>query len=134
MADKTDIKERVKRLLSEIGYTADTSDSYYIDFCIDKTENSIKINCNIDIIPDMLTEFEVYMAVGEFLLFKKNSGQLNLKNINFDLTEKSITEGDTRVEFNTNGTLTPEQRFDKLTNYLLNSRKDDLNAYRCIKW
>ena len=134
MADKTDIKERVKRLLSEIGYTADTSDSYYIDFCIDKTENSIKSNCNIDIIPDMLTEFEVYMAVGEFLLFKKNSGQLNLKNINFDLTEKSITEGDTRVEFNTNGTLTPEQRFDKLTNYLLNSRKDDLNAYRCIKW
>lgn len=136
MADRVDIKERVKRLLSEIGYMADTSDSWYIDFCIDKTENSIKSNCNIDIIPDILTEFEVHMAAGEFLLFKKNSGQLNPENINidFDVITKSIAEGDTKVEFYTDGTLTSEQKFDKLTDYLLNSRKDDLNAYRCIKW
>ena len=136
MADRVDIKERVKRLLSEVGYMADTSDSWYIDLCIDKTENSIKSNCNIDIIPDILTEFEVHMAAGEFLLFKKNSGQLNPENINidFDVITKSIAEGDTKVEFYTDGTLTSEQRFDKLTDYLLNSRKDDLNAYRCIKW
>lgn len=134
MEDKMDIKEKVKKLLKKIGCTADSSDDWLIDFVIDKVENSIKNTCNISIIPKMLYEIEVSMAAAEFLMLKKNSGQLNIENIDFEVMTKAITEGDTRVEFNTDGSFTPEQRFNTLVDYLLNNRKGDLLSYRCIKW
>lgn len=134
MADIIDITEKVKKLLSKVGYTADTSDDWLIDFCLDKVENSIKNTCNIAIIPNMLTEIEVSMITGEFLMFKKNSGQLNIENINLEVMTKAIAEGDTKVDFNVEGSLTPEQRFNNLVDYLITNRKGDLLSYRCIKW
>lgn len=133
MADKIDIKEKVKRFLSELGYTVQSSDDWLISFCIDKVENVIKNNCNISIIPNMLVEFEVDMVVGEFLMVKKNTGQLKIENISLEAMTKAISEGDTRVEFNTEGSLTDEQRLDNLIKHLL-SRKGELSSYRCIKW
>lgn len=132
MADE--IKEKVKKLLAEIGYTADASDDWLIGYCIDKVDNSIKNTCNISIIPSMLIEIEVSMAAGEFLMFKKNTGSLSIDNIDFDVMTKAITEGDTKVEFNTDGSFTPEQRFNSLVEYLMNNRKGDLLSYRCFKW
>ena len=133
MADIIDIKEKVKKLLSELGYTVESSDDWLIGFCIDKVENTIKNNCNISIIPNMLVELEVDMVVGEFLMVKKNTGQLNIENINLEVMTKAVSEGDTKVEFNTEGCSTPEQRIDTLIKHLIN-RKGELSSYRCIKW
>lgn len=133
MADKIDIKEKVKKLLSELGYTAQSSDDWFIGFCIDKVENTIKNDCNISIIPNTLVELEVDMVVGEFLMVKKNTGQLKIENIKLEVMTKAISEGDTRVEFNTEGSLTDEQRVDSLIKHLLN-RKGELSSFRCIKW
>ena len=131
--DRGDIKMNVERRLESLGYTAVASDDWVIDFIIDKTENYIKSNCNIIIIPDELLQVTVDMICGEFLNTKKNSGGLDINGLNFDIVNKSIQEGDTKVEFYTDGIITADQMFAKLIQ-TLTGRKDELSSYRCVKW
>lgn len=132
--DKVDIKTNTERRLQSFGIEIGPSDEWTLNFIIDKTVNCIKSNCNITDIPDELLYVTVDMACGEFLNFKKNSGDLDTEKFNFDMVQKSIQEGDTRVDFYVEGTETNEQKFDKLVNSLISGHKDDLETYRCIKW
>lgn len=119
--------------LASFGYIVASNDFLLIEFLIPKVENRIKNNCNIDIIPDGLHDIAVDMVVGEFLFTKKSIGRL--EGFDLDIAVKQISEGDTSVTFAIGeGSSTSEQRLDRLIDYLLNSGKDELIAYRCIKW
>ncbi len=131
--DVIDVKTNVKRRLQSLGYTAVSSDDWTIDFVIDKTENYIKGNCNTVNINDKLFEAEIDMICGEFLNLKKNLGQLDIDGLSFNMISKSVQEGDTKVEFYTDGFDTADQKFSKLIQSLMN-RKDELSSYRCLKW
>ncbi|MCJ0188296.1 hypothetical protein J0W86_21135, partial [Clostridioides difficile] len=110
----------IERRLQGFGYVLKNGDKWLIDFVREKIENIIKLDCNIGEIPKELHNIEVDMIVGEFLFTKKNMGQLDIESLNFEAVEKSISEGDTKVDFAIgSGSQTPEQRFDTLVNYLL---------------
>lgn len=132
--DGIDVKTNVKRRLQSLGYTAVSSDDWAIDFIVDKVENYIRDNCNTRVIPESLFEAEVDIICGEFLSFKKNSGQLDIESLDFQTVEKSVQEGDTKVEFYVDGTMTDEQKLDALIKGLASSGKNQFVSYRCIKW
>ena len=125
--------EVVTERLASFGYDVTENDSWMLEFIIQKVENSIKADCNIDTIPEGLHEIAVDMVVGEFLLNKKSKGQL--EGFNLDTAVKQIKEGDTSVTFAIGeGDSTPEKRLDDLILYLMTYGKGKFASYRCIKW
>jgi len=125
--------EDVTKRLESFGYEVTEADNWMIEFLIQKIENSIKADCNINTIPEELHEIAVDMVVGEFLLNKKSRGQL--EGFDLEAAVKQIHEGDTSVTFAIgDGSKTPEERLDELILYLMNYGKRKFAAYRCIKW
>ncbi|PBG12256.1 hypothetical protein BGU82_18850 [Clostridioides difficile] len=125
----------IEKRLESFEYTLKDGDKWLIDFVKEKIENIIKLDCNIKTIPIELKEIEVDMIVGEFLFTKKNMGQLDIESLNFEAVEKSISEGDTKVDFAIgSGSQTPEQCFDTLVNYLLTYGKNKILTFRCLRW
>ncbi|EIS9210376.1 hypothetical protein L0858_003731 [Clostridioides difficile] len=125
----------IEKRLQGFGYVLKDGDKWLIDFVREKIENIIKLDCNIGEIPKELHNIEVDMIVGEFLFTKKNMGQLDIESLNFEAVEKSISEGDTKVDFAIgSGSQTPEQRFDTLVNYLLTYGKNKILTFRCLRW
>lgn len=125
--------EDVKQRLSSFGYEVIEDDTWVLEFIIQKVENYIKNNCNIDTIPEGLHQIAVDMSVGEFLLNKKSTGQLT--GIDLEAAIKQIHEGDTTVTFAYgDGDSTPEKRLDNLISHLLNYGKGSFASYRCIQW
>lgn len=125
------IQAVLNRLLS-FGYQLKDEDAWMISFCCEKTENHIKNSCNIHSVPDELFNVAVDMACGQFLLSKKQTGQLNIENLDFDAVVTSIKEGDTQVNFDSNSS--DESKLNYLINYLLNSKEGDLICFRKIRW
>ena len=122
--------EDVTKRLESFGYEVIEDDTWVLEFIIQKVENYIKNNCNIDTIPEELHQIAVDMSVGEFLLNKKSTGQLT--GIDLEAAIKQIQEGDTTVAFAIDST--PEERLDNLISHLLNYGKGSFASYRCIKW
>ena len=124
--------EDVKERLASFDYQVTEADSWMLTFLIQKVENHIKIICNIDCIPNELSNIVIDMVVGEFLLNKKSMG--NLAGFNLETAIKQIQEGDTSITYAIgDGDLTPEKRLDLLINYLMDHDKE-LISHRCIKW
>jgi len=122
----------VKKRLESFGYTVTDADAWVLDFIIKKVENHIKNQCNTSTVPEGLYEIAVDMAVGEFLLGKKNIGQLT--GFDLDAAIKSIQEGDTNITYAFgNGSMTPEERLNQLIDYLMHPEADFV-SYRCLKW
>lgn len=125
--------EDVTKRLASFGYEVTEADAWVLGFIIQKVENYIKDNCNVDVVPEGLHQIAVDMVVGEFLLGKKSTGQL--EGFDLEAAVKQIHEGDTSVTFAIgDGSKTPEERLDELILYLMNYGKGKFAAYRCIKW
>jgi hypothetical protein len=121
--------------LQSLGYTPQDGDGWLINFAIDKAQWTIKNYCNITEIPNGLYKICVDMACGEFLLNKKNSGQLTGFSVNLSETPlKSLQEGDTNVSFATEGINSADSQYTALIDWLLNYGKDQFVTYRRIKW
>ncbi|ENY8749778.1 hypothetical protein ACF128_003778 [Clostridioides difficile] len=129
------IIDDIEKRLESFGYILKDGDKWLIDFVREKIENIIKLDCNIKTMPIELKEIEADMIVGEFLFTKKNMGQLDIESINFEAVEKSISEGDTKVDFAIgSGSQTPEQRFDSLIAYITAYGKNKILTFRCLRW
>ena len=102
----------LKRLVS-FGYTLKEDDSWLICFAMQKVENHIKNSCNTTDVPDGLFNVAVDMVCGEFLFTKKQTGQLEIADLDFDGAFTSIKEGDTQVNF---GGSSDEEKFDQMVN------------------
>lgn len=125
--------EDVTKRLASFGYEVTEADTWVLGFIIQKVENYIKDNCNVDVVPEGLHQIAVDMAVGEFLLGKKSTGQLT--GFNLEAAIKQIQEGDTTVTFAYgDGDSTPEKRLDGLISYLMTYGKGSFASYRCVKW
>lgn len=120
----------LKRLVS-FGYTLKEDDSWLICFAMQKVENHIKNSCNTTGVPDGLFNVAVDMVCGEFLFTKKQTGQLEIADLDFDGAFTSIKEGDTQVNF---GGSSDEEKFDQMVNYLLHHGEGDFVCYRKIRW
>lgn len=119
--------------LESLGYTLKETDAWIIGFTIQKVENAIKAECNVDSIPEGLYEIAIDMVCGEFLFTLKSTGQLT--GFDLDVALKSVQAGDTNVTFAVGqGSLSPEQRLDSLLSYLIHPGKGKFVCYRKLKW
>lgn len=111
-------------------YRPTPTDLMLITFISDKVTNNIKSECNIDVIPTEIENLVIDNIVGEFLLNKKSLGTLVIDDIDLSDAVKSITEGDTTIQF-AEGSSQSEQ-LDTFISYLI--RPIDLSDYRRIRW
>ena len=119
--------------LATLGYDyAEQKDKWLLEFLIKKATNYVLVECNIKEIPKDLEPHLVDYVVGEFLMDKKNSGNLDLKTINFDQIAKSIKVGDTDVTFSEDDT--PDKKFDALIRRLMGMKRGLLVSYRKLRW
>lgn len=135
MINKTSLSESfyetiLKRLVS-FGYTLKEDDGWLVCFAIQKVENHINNYCNTNSIPDGLKSVAIDMICGEFLFSKKQTGQLDIANLDFDGAFTSIKEGDVNISFSGSS---DEDKFNKMLDYLRHNGESDLLCYRKIRW
>ena len=122
-----------KRLESFMTLTAE--DNFLIDYSLDKVKTTVINIANIKEIPDELAFVIVERAVGEFLIFKKGTGKLDIETIDLDGLCSSIQEGDVKYENGYGkGMLTPEQRLDALLLHLLTYGENEILKFRRLTW
>ena len=121
----------LKRLVS-FGYSPKEEDGWMICFAIQKVENHIKNSCNTPSIPDGLFHVAVDMVCGEFLFAKKQTGKLELADLDLNGAITQIHEGDVTVQFASGSS--DEDKFNSFLNYLLHNKEGDFVCYRKLKW
>lgn len=124
--------EAVLKRLEGIGYTATSDNAWMISFCIQKVNQHIKNTCNTPTVPDGLFYVAVDRVCGEVLFALKQTGNLNLENLDLDTAITQIHEGDTTIQF-ANGT-SDNEKFTVFVNYLMTEGDGDFVCYRKIKW
>lgn len=125
--------ELLEHRLAMFGYIATETDASVLCYLLAQTENDIRAQCNIDKLPADLLDVVIDRTAGAFLMEKKATGQL--EGFDLDIVEKSISEGDTSVTYAAgDGSLTPEQRLDKLIADLTGRGKDRVSRYRRLVW
>lgn len=132
-----EIYDEVINRLSELGYFISSGNvpDIAVDYEIKRAEEKIKANINRAEIPQDLHYVWIDMAVGLFLFDKKAIGGLG-QNFDFAAAAKKITEGDISVEFagTTDGSSTPEERFDNLIKSLINPPAYLFARFRRLVW
>lgn len=126
--------EILKERLKAFNYTAKVEDDSALAFCLGKVKDYILNDINHKELPEALHRIAIDMAVGEFLLNKKTFGPSDLEGLSFELPAKEISEGDTRVSFDTSGNLSIDQKLTALIQYLLNYGKGQLACFRRFRW
>lgn len=124
--------DTVKERLKSFGYEVKESDEFSLTFCVDKVRNTIKNDTNQSEVPEGLEHIAVDRVCGEFLFTKKQTGQLNIGELDLDGAVTSIKEGDTQINFDAGSS--DESRFNQLVNYLMNQGEGDLICFRKIRW
>lgn len=126
------LREKIIAFLTAMGITEAENDSL-LDLIINNAQYKVLNETNTVLpMPEGLESIAVYMAIGEYLSFKKTSGQL--ESIDLDLAVKQIQEGDTNIQYAIGeGSQTPEQRLDSLITFLSN-RASELVKYRRLVW
>ena len=124
--------EAVLNRLVSFGYDLKEDDSFAVCFAIQKIENNIKNSCNTTDIPDGLFHVAVDMVCGEFLFTKKQTGKLELADLDLNGAITQIHEGDVTVQFASGSS--DEEKFNSFLNYLLHNGEGDFVCYRKIKW
>ena len=123
----------VALLIESFGYALIDGDELMLAFYVQKVENRIKQACNTPCVPDGLRYTAVEMVAAEFLLNKKGAGKLNLEAINFDAIIQQLQEGDISISYS-DGSQTPEQRFDTLLGRMIDHGGEEFVCYRQLKW
>lgn len=126
------MKNDVTQRLASFAYAVVQADDWTLDFIIQKGTNHILNSCNISSIPEGLHQMAVDMMVGEFLMGKKASGQLDESEIMSSEAVTNIKLGDTQVNFGEDRT--PSQQLDSLIAFLMKGCEAELTSYRCMKW
>ncbi|MCM1055213.1 MAG: hypothetical protein NC394_06795 [Bacteroides sp.] len=129
------LRRSLAALLNIFGYEAEENDNALLDWAVGCAEGYIRNRLNIEYLTLDLAEPMLNMAAGEFLKAKKSADPESLKGLDLDPAVKRIEVGDTNTEFAVgDGSLTPEQRFDMLTERLVRLGKEQLKGGGRIKW
>lgn len=124
--------EAVVKRLETFGYEVKVDDAWTISFCIQKVENRIKSSCNILSIPDGLFNVAVDMTCGEFLFALKQTGKLELGDLDLSGAITELREGDTTIRFSEGSS--EDEKFTMFLNYLLTRGESDFICYRRLRW
>ena len=126
--------EDVIALLDALG-VAGAGEDPLLPYLLGSVREQVRNETNLSDIPVGLCHAAVELAAGEYLAFRKNTGQLDLDGLDLDAAVKQIQEGDTNIVFTAgDGTLTPEQRLDALISRLRRDRSHEFIRYRRLLW
>lgn len=126
------MREQVIAYLTALGVTGADSDPL-LDLVITSITQRVKNETNLSTLPEGLESVAVDMAVGEYLKYKKTTGQLT--GFDLEAAVKQIQEGDTNISFAIGeGNSTPEQRLNSLIDFLINGRIGEFRRFRKVVW
>lgn len=130
------ILDDIKNRLSSLGFDTSERDEITINFCATKAETIIKAKINRTVVPEELYYIQIDMAAGLYLADKKQTVLSDENSAYFSASVKSITEGDTSITFSagSEGTSSPEARFDALVKSLTEPSESVFAAFRRLKW
>ena len=131
-----DILKDVHDRLGSLGFDVSESD-YSVRYAIARAKERILNDINCLEVPDGLRYTFIDMACGYYLHDLKAMGQIDASVLDLmNAPAKQIKEGDVQVTFAaaSDGSLTPEARFDKLVNSLIHPDPALLAAYRRLVW
>lgn len=120
----------VMKLLDQVGYTCVPSDEELINLLLEKVETDMLSYMNLSELPEEMVHDLTIAVMGEFLSFKKNTGQLELSGLKF-WGFSEIREGDTTVV--TGSGQTEVAKFDEFVTYCGNW-KDKAIRFRKLVW
>lgn len=126
------MREKVVSFLLAIGITV-AGDDPLLDILMDQVEYMV-LNETNTVLPmeEGLESVAVSITAGEYLKFKKASGQLD--GFDLEAAVKQLQEGDTNIQYAIgSGSSTPEQRLDAIISNLL-GRDRELYRYRRLVW
>ncbi len=129
---KIDIHEIIT-LLENMGVKNISCDDALLGFIMHETINQVKSHCNISAIPKNAKEIVISIIIGKYLKSLKSVGKLELNELDFDAAPKSVSLGDTKVEF-TGNDITNEKRLDLLIDSWISSGLSSLNHFRKMVW
>lgn len=119
---KYEVNENEKSIIDYSIITAISSVNNYTNQCY--TQNNI---------PYGLYSVIVDKVVGDFLMFKKNIGELP-ESIDLSPLEKEIKMGDTTTSYQFDSNASPEKLFNLMLDYLRFGRDYELKRYRRLTW
>ena len=131
-----DILQNVRNRLSGFGFDA-SGDDVSLTFAIARAREQILNDINHDEVPEGLRYTFIDMACGFYLHDLKAMGQIDASVIDLSSAPaKQIKEGDVQVTFAaaSDGSLTPEARFDNLVKSLITPEPWLLSRYRRIAY
>ena len=131
-----DILQDVRNRLSGFGFDA-SGDDVSLTFAIARAREQILNDINHDEVPEGLRYTFIDMACGFYLHDLKAMGQIDASVIDLSSAPaKQIKEGDVQVTFAaaSDGSLTPEARFDNLVKSLITPEPWLLSRYRRIAY
>ena len=130
------IREGIVIRLQAFKYNVQENETSILDYLTLKTISNINNLTNqfytADTIPQDLYSIVVDKIVGEFLLFKKNTG--DIPSLDLSPVEKQIQAGDTSITYAVENITSPEKMYDLLIDYLISSRDKELMKYRRLVW
>ena len=130
------IREGIVIRLQAFKYNVQENETSILDYLTLKVVSSINNLTNqfytVDTIPQDLYSVVVDKVVGEFLLFKKNTG--DIPSLDLSPVEKQIQAGDTSITYAVENITSPEKMYDLLIDYLISSRDKELMKYRRLVW
>lgn len=124
-------KQAVAERLKSFGYEVADDDDWMLTFCMETVTKTIMNQCNVSTIPEGLIPTAIDMTCGEFLFAKKQTGQLQIGDLDLSGAVTSISQGDTSVSFDSG--MSDEEKLNALISYLM-GRKGDLVCYRRMYW
>ena len=117
----------VERLVS-LGYNPTDEDVWMIAFTMQKANHHILNTINHSTIPEGLIEVFVDMVCGEVLLTMYQTGKLELDSLDLDGLILSVSEGDTSVSFDKEGS--DEAKLNNLLTWLMQGKGSDFLCYQ----
>ena len=126
--------EDVIVLLDTLG-VAGAGDDPLLPYLLGSVCQQVRNETNLPDVPRGLRRAVVELTAGEYLAFRKNTGQLDMDGLELDAAVKQIQEGDTSIAFAVgDGAMTAEQRLDALIGRLLRDRSSEFIRYRRLLW
>ena len=130
--------ETIIKRLESLGYQYNEEKDKWVitEFLMPKVKNHILSSTNLSNIPNELQKIAVDQVCGEFLLAKKNTGELVIDSAGVSKELSSITEGKFTLNYavDASSSQSGDEKLDMLIDYLINGHEEDLICYRKLKW
>ncbi len=128
-----DFLEEVEDLVDAIGITLTTGDDVLLAYAAGYVENDIKNSCNVSTVPEGLYKVAVGLIVAKFLTGKKAKQEVDAGTLDFSPALKELSEGDTKMVWDTNSGSTAEQRLDAFI-AAMEAGRNQFVTYRKVRW